>query len=540
MSPGFLDPIRRWIPEASLGQAVARQLPPAQSFGGDVMSLLRLKGITKAFPGVVANQAVELAVEAGEILGLVGENGAGKTTLMRIIYGLERPDAGEIFWKGKKVTINSPQYAMRLGIGMVHQHFQLFPSLSVMENVVLGAEPKRGIFMSRREGRRRVEKLIRRFGFDLDPQAPVLTLSVGQQQKVEFLKALYRHVELLILDEPTTVLTPQEVDALMSLLRQLADSGIAIILISHKLREILGITSRIAVMRKGRVVADVRPAEVTEPQLANLMIGAEVQGIEVPRERLGREKRKPVFVVQNLTVSNDRGRTAVDNVTFELSAGEILGIAGIAGNGQQELVEALVGIREISQGKILLNGIEITHSRSAQRRRLGLAVIPGDRVHEGTVGSASVAENLISIRYRQYPYSRIGILRKKAIKGFCWEMLRGYNISAKPTTEVRALSGGNMQRVVIARELSTSPSVLIAVHPSRGLDVKSTVEVHRRLITSRRQGLAVLLISTDLDELLSLSDRLLVIFRGRIVGELSPESTTLTELGMLMLGGSNE
>ena len=501
--------------------------------------LLQVRGITKTFPGVVANDRVDLSVYEGEILGLVGENGAGKTTLMRIIYGLERPDAGEIFWKGKRVSVTSPQDAMQLGIGMVHQHFQLFPSLSVMENVVLGNEPTVGPFLNRRETCAKVEELIKRFGFDLDPRTSVRALSVGQQQKVELLKALFRRVELLILDEPTTVLTPQEVDSLMDLLRQLAASGIAIILISHKLREVLGVTSRIAVMRKGRVVADVRPTEVTEAQLASLMVGMELQEIRSSWKEHRERKKKTVLVVQDLTVLNDRGRTAVDGVTFELSEGEILGIAGVEGNGQQELVEALVGVRGVLGGKIFLNGRDVTRATPIYRRRLGLAVIPGDRVKEGTVPSATLAENLIAINYRNPPYSFAGVLRERPIKEFARSAIKAYHIIAEPSTVARTLSGGNQQRLVIARELSTSPSVLIAVHPSRGLDVRSTIEVHRRLMDLRDRGLAVLLISTDLDELLALSDRLLVIFRGRIVGEVSPRATTPTELGLLMLGGSN-
>ncbi len=501
--------------------------------------LLQVRGITKTFPGVVANNRVDLTVHYGEILGLVGENGAGKTTLMRIIYGLERPDAGEIFWKGKKVSVNSPQYAMQLGIGMVHQHFQLFPSLSVMENVVLGSEPVIGPFLDRQEAFRKVQELIKQFGFDLDPKAQVRTLSVGQQQKVELLKALYRRIELLILDEPTAVLTPQEVESLMDLLRRLATSGIAIILISHKLREVLGVTSRIVVMRKGRVVADVRPDEVTETQLASLMVGTEIKETRAFGIKREEKKKEPLLIAQGLTVLNDQGRVAVEGVTFELLKGEILGIAGVEGNGQQELVEALIGIREVLNGKIFLNGRDITRANPIHRRRLGLAVIPGDRVKEGTVPLASVAENLIAIKYREFPYSLTGILRKGYIKTFAWRVIREYHIIAEPNTIARTLSGGNLQRVVIARELSTSPLVLIAVHPSRGLDVRSTMEVHRRLMELREQGLAVLLISTDLDELLALSDRLLVIFRGRIVGEVSPSATTPAELGLLMLGGSN-
>lgn len=512
--------------------------PPALIMVDSTAPLLEVRGITKVFPGVVANDQVDLTVYKGEILGLVGENGAGKTTLMRIIYGLERPDGGEIFWKGKRVSIPSPQYAMQLGIGMVHQHFQLFPSLSVMENVVLGNEPMTGPFLNRREAYEKVQKLIRQFGFDLDPKALVRTLSVGQQQKVELLKALYRRVELLILDEPTTVLTPQEVDSLMDLLRQLAASGIAIILISHKLREVLDVTSRIVVMRKGRVVADVLPTEVTQAQLASLMVGMELQELRSPRQEP--KRKKPVLVVQGLTVLNDRGRTAVDGITFELSEGEILGIAGVEGNGQQELVEAIIGVREASGGKIFLNGREITRAKPIYRRRLGLAVIPGDRVKEGSVSSATVAENLIAIKYREAPYSFAKmVLRGRNIREFAQKAIKEYHIVARPSTIARALSGGNLQRLVIARELSTSPSVLIAVHPSRGLDVRSTVEVHNRLMELRDRGLAVLLISTDLDELLALSNRLLVIFRGRIVGEVSPRMTTPTELGLLMLGGSN-
>jgi simple sugar transport system ATP-binding protein len=500
--------------------------------------LLQVWGITKAFPGVLANDHVNLTVFSGEILGLVGENGAGKTTLMRIIYGLERPDAGEIFWKGSKVSISSPQQAMRLGIGMVHQHFQLFPSLSVTENVVLGNEPVFGPLFNRRQAYRRVAQLIEQFGFELDPKAIVRGLSVGQQQKVELLKALYRRVELLILDEPTAVLTPQEVESLLKLLRGLATSGIAIILISHKLREVLTVASRITVMRKGQVVADVKPSDVTETKLATLMVGMEIQRATFPRESLQRKRDKPVLTVQGLTVLNDRGRPAVNSVSFELREGEIIGLVGVEGNGQQELVEALVGVREVVTGRILLNGEDITRLPPSKRRRLGLAVIPGDRLKEGVVPSATVAENLITVKYRRFPYNIAGILRERNIKEFAISAIKEYHIVAEPNTVARNLSGGNIQRLVVARELSTSPLVLIAVHPTRGLDVRSTLEVHERLMNLRARGISILVVSTDLDELLELSDRLLVIFRGTIVGEVSPRATTPEELGLLMLGGT--
>jgi len=498
--------------------------------------LLEVKNVTKKFPGVVANYQVNLAVFPGEIVGLVGENGAGKTTLMRIIFGLERPDEGEIFWEGKKVRINSPRDAMSLGIGMVHQHFQLFPSLSVLENVVLGNEPVRGIVLDRNKAYKKVTGLAERFGFDLDLRVPVRSLSVGQQQKVELLKALYRNLKLLILDEPTAVLTPQEIESFLMLLKQLAIGGIAIILISHKLKEVLGTTTKIVVMRKGRVVASVKPGEVTEEELAKLMIGGET-GYRTLAHIKDVKTGKPMLTVENLVVLGDHGRPAVNRVSFEVSKGEIVGLAGVEGNGQQELIEALVGVRRVRGGKVVLDGREITNAPASLRRQLGLAVIPGDRIREGAIPLATVAENLIPVKYRSRAFCIGGVLKGRVIRKFVKQAIEAYHIIAESDTKARNLSGGNLQRLVIARELSTSPKVLIAVHPTRGLDVRSTAEVHQHLLDLRNNGLAVLLVSTDLDELLDLSDRILVIFRGRIVGEVSPRVTTPQELGLLMLGG---
>lgn len=498
--------------------------------------LLEVKGVTKRFPNVIANNNVSLSVESGEILGLVGENGAGKTTLMRIIYGLETPDTGEIWWEGRKVIINSPRVAMKLGIGMVHQHFQLFPSLSVVENVVLGSEPViRGLLFDRKKAFERVAELSNKFDFNLDLTAKVGSLSIGEQQRVELLKALYRKVRLLILDEPTTVLTPQEVEKLFNLLTRLAMSGIGIVLISHKLKEVLLLCSRIVVMRKGEIVASVRATEVDEKELAKLMVGSDVKDIH-GRNGNSRATKTPIYAVENLTIYNEAGQPAINNLSFELYPGEILGVCGVEGNGQQELVEALGGVRKIFLGKIKLEEKDISRFPPAQLRRLGVAVVPGDRVHEGANLMATVAENMVAIHYRKRPFNVGKILNIQFLNKFSQKLISEYGIEAKPHTLSRQLSGGNLQRVVIARELSITPKVLIAMHPTRGLDVKSTFDVHKRLLDLRAKGVAILLISADLDEILTLSDRIFVLFRGRKVAEVKASETSPEELGLFMLG----
>lgn len=504
-----------------------------------MVPLLEVKGITKRFPNVIANNNVSLYIESGEILGLVGENGAGKTTLMRIIYGLETPDIGEIWWEGRRVIIASPRIAMKLGIGMVHQHFQLFPSLSVVENVVLGSEPVTHLlWFDRKKALERVSELSNKFNFNLDLKAKVGSLSIGEQQRVELLKALYRQVRLLILDEPTTVLTPQEVEKLFDLLRRLAASGIGIILISHKLKEVLSVCSRIVVMRKGQIVASVKASEVDEKELAKLMMGSEVKDAH-ERSEGGQKTTEPIYIVENLTIYNETGQSAISNLSFELYPGEILGVCGVEGNGQQELVEALSGVRKIFRGIVRLEGQDISGFSPAQLRRLGVAVIPGDRVREGANVMATVAENMVAIHYRKRPFNVGKILNMRFVNKFSQSLISEYGIEAKPHTLSRQLSGGNLQRVVIARELSITPKVLIAMHPTRGLDVKSTFEVHRRLLDLRAKGVAILLISADLDEILTLSDRVFVLFRGRKVAEVKAAETSPEELGLFMLGVSD-
>lgn len=501
--------------------------------------LLEVKGITKRFPNVIANNNISLYIESGEILGLVGENGAGKTTLMRIIYGLETPDIGEIWWEGRRVIITSPRIAMKLGIGMVHQHFQLFPSLSVVENVVLGSEPvTHWLWFDRKKALERVSELSNKFSFNLDLKVKVGSLSIGEQQRVELLKALYRQVRLLILDEPTTVLTPQEVEKLFDMLKRLASSGIGIVLISHKLKEVLSVCSRIVVMRKGQIVASVKASEVDEKELAKLMMGSEVKDAH-ERSKVSLKTTEPIYIVENLTIYNETGQPAISNLSFELYPGEILGVCGVEGNGQQELVEALSGVRKIFRGIVRLEGQDISGLSPAQLRRLGVAVVPGDRVHEGANVMATVAENMVAIHYRKRPFNVWKILNIQFVNKFSQKLISEYGIEAKPHTLSRQLSGGNLQRVVIARELSITPKVLIAMHPTRGLDVKSTFEVHRRLLDLRAKGVAILLISADLDEILTLSDRIFVLFRGRKVAEVKATEANPEELGLFMLGVSD-
>lgn len=499
------------------------------------MTYLRMTGITKYFPGVVANDNVSLEVAEGEIHALVGENGAGKSTLMKILYGLEKPDAGQILLNDQPATIPNPQAAIKLGIDMVHQHFQLVPSLSVAENVALGYEPRRGPFVDRRVMIERVAGLSRRFGLAVDPAKRVGDLSVGVQQRVEILKLLYRDARLLILDEPSAVLTPQEVDELFAVLQRLVDEGRTIIFITHKLREVMSVCDRATVLRAGRVVGQLTVAETTPQAIAQMMVGRDLHTIE--RGAPVAVSDTPRLLVRDLHVRDDRDLPAVKGVSFSLSGGEIVGLAGVEGNGQRELMESLVGLRAPRQGDIVLGDMVATHLSNRRRRTLGLAVIPEDRSHAGLSLESTLQENVTSTRYHHPPFSRAGMLFPGRMRAFAQRALDTYDIRARgPNVRIKTLSGGNAQKVVVARELSELPSVLLAAQPTRGLDVGATQFVHQELLRLRAAGTAILLISADLDELLTLSDRLLVIFEGQILGELSAAEATRERLGLLMAG----
>lgn len=499
------------------------------------MPYLEMRGITKQFPGVLANDRIDFVVEQGEIHALVGENGAGKTTLMRILYGMETADEGTILLRGKPVHIPNPQVAISLGIGMVHQHFQLIPSLTVAENIVLNLEPRRGVFLDRTAAVRAVEDLSTRFGLPVDPTARVADLSVGEQQRVEILKLLYRRAELVILDEPTAVLTPQETRDLFAVVRRLSNEGRTVIFITHKLGEVLEISSRVTVLRRGRIMGVLETAKTNEAELARLMVGHEI--LAAHRETTALADQDPALVVENLEVLDDRGLVAVRGVSFEVHRGEIVGIAGVEGNGQRELVEALAGLRPISRGHIRLNGMDITHDSVRARREKGLAVIPPDRSVEGLSLLSSIAENLVSTRYHLSPYSRGGLLNWPVIGSFAQDLMARFDIRAEsPYLPARVLSGGNLQRVVVARELATLPRVLIAAHPTRGLDISATSAVHQEMLRLGREGLGLLLVSADLEEVLRISDRILVLYRGEIAGELKASEADQEELGLLMAG----
>jgi simple sugar transport system ATP-binding protein len=513
-------------------------LPVAEPPVGEVVRApaLEMRGITKRYPGVVANDHIDLDVRSGEIHALLGENGAGKSTLMNILYGLARPDEGSILLDGTVVHITGPSDAIARGIDMVHQHFMLVPVLSVAENIILGQESIRGgLFIDRKEASRRVRELGRRFGFEVDPDAKVGTLSVGWQQRVEILKALYHEARILVLDEPTAVLTPQETVEIFEVLRRLSAEGHSIIFISHKLNEVLEIADRITVIRRGRVVGQRIPAETNEDDLAELMVGREVQLVV---DRGESHPGEVVLQVEGLEVSDDRGQKAVRGVDLEIRAGEILGIAGVAGNGQDELVEAIAGLRNPSAGRISLEGADVTRHTPRQMNVAGFAYVPADRHRFGLVLGFPIADNMVLSSYYREPFSRNGLWNEGAVVQAGKDLIDEFDVRT-PSVDATCgtLSGGNQQKVVVAREFSRPIKLLALDQPTRGLDVGSIETIHRLIIAKRDAGTAVLLVSAELDEVLELSDRVGVMYRGRIVAILDGRTADRNEVGLLMATG---
>jgi simple sugar transport system ATP-binding protein len=497
---------------------------------------LEMRGVTKRYPGVLANDRVSIDVRRGEIHALLGENGAGKTTLMNILYGLVKPDEGEILLNGQPAEIHSPHDAIDRGISMVHQHFMLVPVLTVAENILLGEEPMAGpIFLDRDAAHTRIRELGRFFGSEIDPDAKVSSLSVGWQQRVEILKALYRNADILVLDEPTAVLTPQETREIFGVLRKLTAEGYSIIFISHKLYEVLEIADRITVLRRGRVVGSRIPSETNEDDLAALMVGRDV---ELTVDRGESHPGAPALSVENLVVRDDRGHEVVHGVSLEVRAGEILGIAGVAGNGQDELVEALTGLRRAAAGSMRLEGRDITHASPRHRTEAGMAYVPGDRQRFGLVLSFPVSDNLVLTTYYRRPFSS-GLAREDdAIEAWAEKAVTEFDIRT-PSTSVSAgtLSGGNQQKVVVAREFSRDLRALILDQPTRGLDVGSIEFIHRQAIAKRNEGTAILLVSAELDEVLELSDRIGVMYRGQLVALIDGRGANREEVGLLMATG---
>jgi len=507
-----------------------RTVPEAPSS----LRTIELRDIVKRFPGVLANDRVSLMVRAGEIHALLGENGAGKTTLMRILYGLYQPDEGQILLDGRPVRLHSPADSIHHGIGMIHQHFMLVPSLTVAENVALGLASSRGPLLDTDRVAERVRRLSASYGLHVDPSAQVWQLSVGEQQRVEILKALYRGAQVLILDEPTAVLTPQEVDELFVTLRRMAAEGHLLIFISHKLHEVLSISDRVTVLRDGRVVRSLATAETNRQELARLMVGREV---------LLRVDRRPVETgavrlrLSDVWAEGDRGLPAVRGVDLEVRAGEILGIAGVSGNGQRELAEAIAGLRRTARGRIALDDVEVTGWEPERRLGRGLAYIPEERMRDGVIRELTVEENLILEDHGQPPFARGIFLDFPRIARHVERLIGEFEIKTpSSTTPLRNLSGGNIQKLILARELAKRPSVLVAAQPTRGVDIGSTEYIHRRLIEQRAAGTATLLISEDLDEVRHLSDRVAVMFEGRLMGVLGREEASVERLGLMMAG----
>ncbi|MGH2332125.1 ABC transporter ATP-binding protein [Thermoanaerobacter mathranii] len=495
--------------------------------------ILEVKNITKVFPKVVANDNVNLTVEKGEIHAILGENGAGKSTLMNIIYGLYKPDSGKLIFDGEELNLSGPHEAIEKGIGMVHQHFMLIPVLTVAENIVLGAEPK-GITYDRKKANELIREISKKYHLEIEPEAKVKDLSVGLQQRVEILKAFYRKAKLLILDEPTAMLTPQEIEKLFEIMRGLVKQGMSIIFISHKLEEVLEISDRVTVMRRGKTVGTLNTKETNEQELANLMVGREVV------LRIEKSEYKPgdvVLSVKNLNVVDQQNVPKVKNVSFEIHEGEIFGLAGIDGNGQLELVEAIMGLRPKKSGNILFYGKDVTNFTTRQLYREGISYIPQDRQADGLVLDFTIAENLILREYKDSAYSRHGVIQYKKVYENAERKVKEFDIRPPEyMLKARGLSGGNQQKVILAREVGYNPKLLIAVQPTRGMDVGAIEYIHKRILELRDRGAAVFLISLELEEIMSLSDRIGVIYNGQLMDILDGKTATREQIGMLMAG----
>ncbi|HEY4097825.1 MAG TPA: ABC transporter ATP-binding protein [Baekduia sp.] len=493
---------------------------------------LELRGITKRFGAVTANDAVDLQLRRGEIHALLGENGAGKSTLMSIVYGMARPDEGEILVDGQLVTVASPREAMGRGIGMVFQHFMLIPVMTVAENLVLGAEPRKNGLLDLAGARRRTRELSEKYGLKVDPDAHVSDVSVGQQQRIEILRALDRGARILVLDEPTAVLTAQETAELAEVLRTLRDAGTSIVFITHKLHEVLEIADRVTVLRRGKTIGTIDTAGADDASLARMMVGRDVV-LRVEKEP--GKPGEPLLVLDDVHAVDDRGLPAVDGVSLEVRAGEIVAVAGIDGNGQSELIDLISGLRPCTGGHVRLSGKDITNCSPRAARQAGIGHIAEDRQHRGLVLDFNLSENLSLMDYREG--ARFGLLKPRRMLDAAARLLREFDVrGGTPATPARALSGGNQQKVVIAREISGNPDALIAAQPTRGLDVGAIEFVHRRLLAERDAGRAILLFSLELDEVRALADRIVVLYDGRIVGELPPTASD-EELGLLMTGG---
>lgn len=510
--------------------AEANRLPSGQAR----IDSLEMRGITKRFPGVLANDRVDFDVKSGEVHALLGENGAGKSTLMKILYGLYHPDEGEILLNGKPVTISSPTDSINSGIGMIHQHFMLVQTLTVAENVALGLPSSRGLMTDLDSVSKRILELADIYGLRIDPSAYIWQLSVGQQQRVEIIKALYRGAALLILDEPTAVLTPQEVDELFVIMRQMTKDGHGLIFISHKLHEVVEISNRVSVLRDGCLIGTRPTSETTKQDLANWMVGREV-GFAPNRGQV--ERGEVRLKLEGVSCGSDRGTPGLREVSLDVHAGEILGIAGVSGNGQRELAEAVTGLRKVTDGRVFLEGQDVTNLTPGELTDRMLSYIPEERMRDGMIRNFTVAENMILREHHKMPFSRSGFLNLGAIARHSAELIKQFQVKT-PSQETLAknLSGGNIQKVVIARELSRQPRVILAAQPTRGLDIGATEYVRQQLIEQRKEGTAILLISEDLDEILSLSDRIAVIYEGQIMDIVPREQATPEKLGLLMAG----
>ena len=496
--------------------------------------VLEAKGITKKFPGVLANDNVEFNLKKGEIHALLGENGAGKTTLMNMLYGLYKPDSGEVRVNSQSLELRSPQDAIAHGIGMVHQHFMLIPVFTVVENVMLGDETVRNGMLDRKAVAAKVTELSQKYGLDVEPNSLVGQLPVGVQQRVEIIKTLYRNAEIVILDEPTAVLTPQEAEELFRIMRDLTKRGVSIIFITHKLKEVLAVADRITVMRAGRNVGTVNPADVNSEKLAALMVGRNVNLFVTKKPA---EPKEAVLKVQDLHVNDDRNYPVVNGVSFEVKSGEVLGIAGVQGNGQTQLAEALTGLRASKSGRAALDGKEVANKSPRFITEAGLANIPEDRQRHGLVLSYSIADNMVLCSYYHPPFAKGVIIQQNQVEANAHKLVGDFDVrTPSPFVAVSTLSGGNQQKVIVARELSRPIKLLIASQPTRGLDVGSIEYIHNRIIQKRDEGAAVLLISSELDEVMALSDRIAVMYRGQIVATVDANKATREQLGLWMAG----